>query len=357
MGIFIVQGAAAGVIGTLAGVALRPARSRSTSTSSCRPSSALLQRQLPAEQRLPDQPHAERSAERPTSCRSSLISLRARVRRDALPELAREPRAARPRRCAMSERRRAARSLRARPAQALHRRQRRRARRRTCCAASTSTVQRGETLADRRRVGLGQEHAAAPARRARCADARARVELAGRDFAALDAGASRASWRNRHLGFVYQFHHLLPEFTRARQRRDAAAHPPRRRRARRASARAAMLAQVGLAERAAAPAGAAVGRRAPARRDRARAGRRSPACVLADEPTGNLDRDTADGVFALMLDLARRARHGVRAGHARRAPRRALRPGAAARCRAPVGLESAPAGSTSTRCARSPLAG
>jgi len=129
-----------------------------------------------------------------------------------------------------------------------------------------------------------------------------RVLLGGRDMAGRNERARTAA-RRREVGFIYQFHHLLPEFTALEnvmipQLANGATRPAAAERAR------ALLARVGLSERVNhRPAALSGGEQQRVAFCRALAN--APRILLADEPTGNLDPETAETVFAVLMALVR----------------------------------------------------
>jgi lipoprotein-releasing system ATP-binding protein len=131
---------------------------------------------------------------------------------------------------------------------------------------------------------------------------RGSIAIAGTDLTMLP-DAERVAFRNRHIGFVFQFHHLLPEFSAAENAEmpmRIARLPPARSQAR----AEALLRRVGLGERLTHRPGMLSGGEQQ-RVAVARALAMRPSVLLADEPTGDLDEQTADALHALLTDMHR----------------------------------------------------
>jgi lipoprotein-releasing system ATP-binding protein len=131
---------------------------------------------------------------------------------------------------------------------------------------------------------------------------RGTVRIGGEDLAAMKSDAL-AAFRNRHVGFVFQFHHLLPEFT-ALENAGMPMRMARRPAEERESRAAAMLARVGLTDRAVHNPGMLSGGEQQ-RVAIARALVMDPSLLLADEPTGDLDEKTADSLHDLLREMHR----------------------------------------------------
>ena len=165
----------------------------------------------------------------------------------------------------------------------------------------TFSVERGETIAVIGASGSGKSTLLHAAGGLDGFDAGS-IRLDGEELAGLN-GAALDSLRNRKLGFIYQFHHLLPEFTAL----ENAAMPlliarvPREKAFAKAKA---LLEKVGLGKRLEhLPSELSGGERQ--RTAEARALAADPVCILADEPTGNLDAETAVAVFDILAESAR----------------------------------------------------
>ncbi len=170
-----------------------------------------------------------------------------------------------------------------------------------CCRTPSLALREGEIVALAAPSGAGKSTLLHIAGLLDTADA-GRVEIGGRDLSGA-SDAVRTEVRRREVGFIYQFHHLLPEFSALEnvmlpQLADGVAQAAARGRA------AELLDRVGLSARAGhRPAALSGGEQQRVAFCRALAN--APRLLLADEPTGNLDPATSDVVFDLLLDLVR----------------------------------------------------